>query len=314
MKRTLIIGLLLSIAFSLQGTETDHSSVSLQIREAERRIYRVDTPIVLQVNLKNESPDPYLFELAGKKLFNLELDVSTLYNESLPPSEEYIRERSSNQHVYYREIRLLPEEEFSFYSDVSAYVKIPEPGIYFVKARFLPHLGGQKSLSSNTITLYIQPKEDGTVSYPEKTAAEKLRILQKEQLPPDRVVAYTIHARQGEEWEKFFLYLDVEQLLLQNSLQAARYRYSSEEERVEMVRKYRELLENRAVDEDILLQPADFRIVKTEYTPEKAEVLVDADFVYPGFTETRRYVYYLHRPEGFWIIYKYQVLGQESRR
>ena len=80
-----------------------------------------------------------------------------------------------------------------------------------------------------------------------------------------------------------------------------------------MVKEYRELLENEVVDEDILLKPSDFTILKTEYTPEKAEVLVDEFFRYPDFTETRRYVYYLHRPEGYWIIYKYQVMGQETQ-
>lgn len=312
LKRTLFIGLFISAALFLQAVETDITSVNLQIREAERRIYTVDTPVVLQINLKNESADPYLFELAGNKLFNLKLEVTNLYNEAIPASEEYIRERGSNQQVYYRELRLLPGEEFSFYSELSSFVNVPEPGIYFVKADFMPHLGQQSSLSSNTLTLYIQPSGAENPTGTERIAFEKRQVLRREQLPPDRIVSYTIHARQKEEWEKFFLYLDVEQLLLQNSLQAARYRNSSEEERVKMVTTYRELLENEVVDEDILLRPSDFRILKTEYTPEKAEVLVEVDFSYPGFTETRRYVYYLHRPEGYWIIYKYQVMGQET--
>lgn len=314
LKRTLFIGLFISVALILPAAETDSNNVSLQIQEAERRIYTVDTPVVLQINLKNESADPYLFELAGNKLFNLKLEVTNLYNEAIPASEEYIRERGSNQQVYYRELRLLPGEEFSFYSDLSSYVKVPEPGIYFVKADFMPHLGQKASLSSNTLTLYIQPSGADNSTGTERIAFEKRQVLQREQLPPDRIVFYTIQARQKEEWEKFFLYLDVEQLLLQNSLQAARYRHSSEEERVNMVNTYRELLENEVVDEDILLQPSDFRILKTEYTPEKAEVLVEEDFSYPGFTETRRYMYYLHRPEGYWIIYNYQVMGQETSR
>lgn len=313
MKRAILSIFLTCITFSFLFADLNQDGVQLTLKEVQHQIYTLDTSIQLQLDLMNESPDPYLFELAGNKVFNLEVEVSNLYNEELPASEKYIREKTSNQQVYYREIRLLPGEQFSFTFDLSQFTEIRKPGIYFIQASFSPHLGQQVSLDSNTLTIHLYPTQQQAESAEAAMDMEKEEVLQKYQLPPDQVVEYTLHARQREEWEKFFLYLDVEELMLQNPLKKAQYRRSPEERRLQMVSEYRELLQNEVVDEDILLKPSDFQILKTEYTPEAAEVLVTEEFQYPDFTEKRRYVYYLHRPEGFWIIHKYQVMGQETQ-
>ena len=313
MKRILFIVLILCFSAAALSADMQPDSVQIGIREAERQIYSVESPINLQVNLHNPTAAPYLFELAGNKVFNLEISVTNLYNEALPASENYIRERTSNQQVYYRDIRILPGEEFSFFVDVLDFVSIDEPGIYFIQARFFPNLGGRESLSSNTLTLHVQPVTSDPGNIDQLTGMEVDQVLKKQQLPPDQVVSYTIQARQQEEWEKFFLYIDIEELMLQNRLKAAEYRRSSDEERVRMVNQYRDLLQAEEIDNDILMKPVDFSIEKTEYTRENAEVRVSAEFRYPDYSEVRHYLYYLHRPEGYWTIYKYQVMGQETR-
>ena len=312
-KRILIISSFLCFAVSMLAADMHTDSVQLGIREAEKKVYTVESPISLQVNLHNNTAAPYLFELAGNKIFNIELEVSNLYNEALSASENYIRERTSNQQVYYRDIRILPGEEFSFYIQMEDFIDLDSPGIYFIKASFFPHLGARTTLDSNTITIHVHPSDTGSGNLDEIIAIEKDEVLKKRQLPPDQVVEYTLSARQHDEWEKFFLYLDLEQLMLQNKLKNAEYRRSADAERVRMVNTYRELLMNQQVDNDILLKPADFSIEKTVYTPENAEVRVSAEFRYPDYTEIRHYLYYLHRPEGYWTIYKYQVTGQETQ-
>lgn len=312
MKRIIFICLITFFSLLPLIAAPNAIGVSLHIEETEKQIYTPATPIELQLSVRNESPDPFLFELAADKVFNLELNVTNLYNETLPASEKYIRERSSNQQVYYREIRLLPGEKFSFFVEASDFVRLNTPGIYFIQADFSPHLENSSSLSSNTLTLHVQPSMDSESDYRSEVVASTRQVLQKHQLPPDQVVDYMLSARQNNEWEKFFLYLDVEQLMLQNPLKKATYRRSSEREQMRMVEEYREMLKNEMVDTDILLKPIEYRVLKTEYTPEEATVLVDQEFKYPNFTEKRRYMYYLHRPEGYWGIYNYQVLGQGS--
>jgi len=313
-KRSLIIYLYLFTFISVVPllAATHGNGVSLHIKETQKQIYTPDTPIELQISVRNESPEPFLFELAANKVFNLELNVTNLYNETLTASDKYIKERTSNQQVYYREIRLLSGEEFSFFVEASEFVDVHTPGIYFFQAVFSPHMENKEEINSNTLTLHVQPSLEEESEYKSEIVSTTRDVLQKHQLPPDQVVDYMLSARQHNEWEKFFLYLDVEQLMLQNPLKKATYRRSSERERVRMVEEYREMLKNEMVDTDILLKPVDYTLLKTEYTPDEAEVLVNQEFKYPNFTEKRRYVYYLHRPEGYWVIYNYQVLGQES--
>lgn len=313
MKRFLFIFLVLCLSVSPLTADTHPESVQLGIREAERQVYTVESPISLQVHLNNHTAAPYLFELAGNKVFNIELEVTNLYNEKLSASENYIREKKSRQQVYYRDIRILPGEEFSFYIDVDDFVSIDTPGIYFIQASFFPDLGTSSALHSNILTVHVHPAGSERGELEEILEMEVDQVLQKQQLPPDQVVEYTIRARQRDEWEKFLLYLDIEQLMLQNRLKEAEYRRSSEEERLRMVQRYRELLMNEEVDNDILLKPVDFSIEKTVYTPQTAEVRVSKEFRYPDYTEIRHYRYYLHRPEGYWTIYNYQVMGQETR-
>ena len=313
MKRIVFIYLITFFSLLPLVAATNESGVSLHIEETRKQIYTPAAPIELRISVRNESPDPFLFELAADKVFNLELHVTNLYNETLPASEKYIRERSSNQQVYYREIRLLPGEQFSFFVETADFVKLNNPGIYFIQAQFSPHLENRSSLSSNTLTLHVQPSLDPESDYRSDVIASTQQVLQKHKLPPDQVVDYMLSARQKNEWPKFFLYLDVEQLMLQNPLKKATYRRSSEREQMRMVEEYREMLKNEMVDTDILMKPVDYQVLKTEYTPEEATVLVDQEFRYPDFTEMRRYVYYLHRPEGYWEIYNYQVLGQGSQ-
>lgn len=312
-KRILFIFLVLCLSVSPLAADMHPESVQLGIREAERQVYTIDSPISLQVHLHNHTSAPYLFELAGNKVFNIELGVTNLYNEKLPASENYIREKKSRQQVYYRDIRILPGEEFSFYIDVDDFVSIDTPGIYFIQASFFPDLGTSSALHSNILTVHFHPAGSERGELEEILEMEVDQVLQKQQLPPDQVVEYTIRARQRDEWEKFLLYLDIEQLMLQNRLKEAEYRRSSEEERIRMVRKYRELLMSEEVDNEILLKPVNFTIEKTVYTPQTAEVRVSKEFRYPDYTEIRHYRYYLHRPEGYWTIYKYQVMGQETR-
>ena len=313
MKRILFIAFFICCALQLYSADLQEAPVRLDIREAEKQIYTVESPISLQLHLRNQSAAPYLFELAANKVFNIELEVTNLYNEGLPASEKYIKEKSSKQQVYYRDIRLLPEEEFSFYIQVDDFISIDAPGIYFIRAKFHPNLGTGEALISNTLTVHIHPSGSDKSELKDIIDMEVDQVLKREQLPPDEVIEYMLTARQQEEWDKFILYLDVEQLMLQNRLKEAEYRRSSEQERVRMVNEYRTLLQNEEVENDILIKPVDFTVVKTVYTAQEAEVLVDEEFRYPDYTEKRHYLYYLHRLEGYWTIYKYQVLGQETR-
>lgn len=300
----------------LSGTE----AAELMVRLFDRTVYTPMTAINLHVTLKNNEASPFRFHAAENRIFNLDFDVRNLRNLPLEHSEHFKIERSSSQRVFYREIVLLPGEEYSFIADLKDFITIDVPGVYTIQASFFPDINGfmpsgdsAAALHSNTLTVQIHPHLSDIPAYREKIDSETGMILVREKLPPDEVVSYMLKARQRSEWPKFFLYLDIEKLMLQDPRLRVEYRNKSEQERFRMVEQYREALQKRQVDTDILVVPTRFTITNTSYTPDQATVEVIQTFEYPDFSENRKYTYLLHREKGYWMIQDYYVrnLGTE---
>ena len=74
-----------------------------------------------------------------------------------------------------------------------------------------------------------------------------------------------------------------------------------------------EELKNKRVDNDILLVPSSFEILKTSYTQNEATVVVDEEFIFPDYTEFKKYTFYLHRYGAVWTIYNYEVRNLGTR-
>jgi hypothetical protein len=315
-KKVLLVFFIQLLILPLFGFE----AVELMVRLYDRTVYTPKTAINLHLTLKNNDSSPYRFHAAENRLFNLDFDVRNLRNLPLEHSQHFKIERSSSQRVFYREMVLLPGEEYSFIADLRDYVNIEVPGVYTIQGSFFPDLnrnlttaGAETSLTSNTLTVQIHPHLSDVPAYRERLDAETGRILVREKLPPDEVVAYMLNSRQRGEWPKFFLYLDVEKLMLQDPRLRIEYRNKSEQERFLMVEQYREALQKRQVDTDILVVPTRFTIVNTSYTPSEATVEVIQTFEYPDFSENRKYTYLLGRDRGYWMIHDYYVrnLGTE---
>jgi hypothetical protein len=116
-------------------------------------------------------------------------------------------------------------------------------------------------------------------------------------------------ARQQSQWEKFFLYLDLEAMLTRDAYQKRRYLAENEEGRRRMTAQYRLSLQNSTVDGDIGLIPTTFEILRTVYNNDQGTVIALLKFRYINYTELRRYTYYLEKKDNFWAIVNYSVEG-----
>jgi hypothetical protein len=136
-------------------------------------------------------------------------------------------------------------------------------------------------------------------------------ILVRERLPPDEVVAYTLTARQRSQWEKFFLYLDLEAMVARDGSRRRQWLAESEEGRRRMVARYRGELQNAVVDGDIATIPTEFQIERTTYGAEEGTVVVLEKFQGSGaaYTEKKRYTYTLRRKDDIWTIVDYVVVN-----
>lgn len=289
--------------------------VSVSIRFSDKKIYYPESEIQLQVRIINNSINPFSFNSAEIRSFNFNFNVKTLTNISVNESDEYLLRNRSNNPVFYREITLLPGEEYAFITSLDDYVDINESGIYIIQSKFYPNFQmGLESeyFESNILTLSVRPP----VSIPlfqEQIDIETGEILEMIAMPPDEVVKYMIEARLQSSWTKFFLYLDIESLLLNHPDRKHQYKKLSEEKQIVMIEEYKNELKNKRVDNDILLMPSSFEILKTNYTQNEATVVVSEEFIFPDYTELKKYTFYLHRLGSVWTIYNYEVRNLGTR-
>jgi hypothetical protein len=308
--------------------------VSFSIRYFDKRIYHApgaqSEPIYVQVTITNNSPSTYRFKLADDRAFSIEFDVRTMTNRTVEPADILVRKRSGSDRIFFREISVESGESFSFVEDLRDYVKLAEPGSFVVLARIYPELlrteffrtevsrsSGENdgsSLVSNQLTLSIRPAViPGPGNVPLTMDIDTGEVLARERLAPDEVVDYLISARQKSQWEKFFLYLDLEAILARDPVKKREWAKESEEGRRRMVARYRNDLQQTVIDGDITAVPFEYDIERTNYNSLEGTVTVLEKFRIGNYTELKRYVYYLQRKDKDWIVVDYVVtnLGTE---
>jgi hypothetical protein len=294
-----------------------NAGIDFNIRFFDRRIYYAQSdPIYIQITITNNSPLTYRFKLADERVFSIDFDVRTVSNRSLEQADMLIRKRTQYQQIFFREIAVESGESFSFVEDLRNYVKIGQAGSYVVQARVYPELfrfGTDAaliqpvSLESKRLNLSIWPPLATTAEgIPLEMDVATGAVLVRERLAPDQVVDYMISARQKSQWEKFYLYLDLESMLTQDSARQRRWLSESAEGRKRMVDQFRQELKNPTND-GISLIPTDYTIEETKYNNFEGTVTVLEKFKNLYFTEVKRYIYYMRFKDNVWTITNYSV-------
>jgi hypothetical protein len=316
------------------------SAIGVGIRYFDKRLYYPETgDILVQVTVTNNSSEAYRFKLSDDRAFSLDFDVRTLANRKVPDADILERKRIRRQNIFFREVSLDPGESLSFIENIRDWRRLDKPGAYIVQAKFYPGLfkaegadsgesqgfenlaglagesgGGAEAFVSNRLNLQIRAPEilnsDGIpVALEEETQA----VFYRERIPPDEVVTWTLQSRQKSQWEKFFLYLDIEQMLLRDAARGRTWRAASEEGRRRILASYREDLSRQVIDGDISAIPLEFTIERTTYNSDEGTVVALEKFKTGDYTEIKRYTYYLRRTGDIWLIVDYVVqnLGTE---
>jgi hypothetical protein len=314
--RFLALIILTFSAFSLLfALETPvRGEVEFSIRFYDRRIYYVESdPIYVQITIANNSPNPYRFKLADDRAFSIDFDIRTMSNRELPQADSLIRKRTQYQQVFFREIAIESGESFSFVEDIRDYVSFSQAGSYRVRAKVYPELNratNVAALESNYLSLSLRPSAiRGPGGIPLEMDVDTGAVLVRQRLAPDEVVSYMLTARQQSQWERFFLYLDLESMLLRDAVQRRRYLAENELGRRRMITDYRQSLQTAILDGDISMIPTTFEIQRTVYDNYEGEVTALLRFRNPTFTELRRYTYFLEKKDDYWVIVNYSVQG-----
>ncbi|MCR4822551.1 MAG: hypothetical protein K5873_06730 [Treponema sp.] len=323
MKRTLlaiisIFAIFAQFGFS-ENKASDYSKASVSIKFYDRTMYypgsKSDNPIYVNVAITNEGTDTLRFKLADDRMFSLDFYAYTIKNTTLPSTKDLVIKRSTNQTVYFRELAIEPGETYSFVENVKDYIQIDEPSVYYLEMRFYPELYKSRMIEipSNRLSLDIRPAPSASSSSLLPVENKTTALLKPEAISPDKVVEQTIIARQKSLWDQYFLYMDIEQMMIRNSEVNRKYKNASADERNRMLQSYKaDLMQNR-IDYDIVSIPESFQIENTSYSQTEGSVSVIQWFKYPNFSEKKRYIYKVRQRDGIWQIYDYSVtnLGTE---
>jgi hypothetical protein len=312
----IFILILSGVFFPLYAAEND---VGINIRFMDRRIYyAADDPVYVQMTIANNGPAPYHFKLADERVFSLAFDIRAMTNRPLPDADIFIRKRTAWRHIYFREITIESGESFSFVEDLRDYAELKQPGSFRVQAKVYPELyrsADSPALASNYLHLSIRPPLiPGPDGIPLEMDVATGAVLVRQKMPPDQVVEYMLRARQESQWEKFFLYLDLEAMLSRDAFQKRKWTAENEEGRRRMVAEYRQNLQGGVMDGNISVIPTSFTMEQCQYNSSEGTVTVLEKFRQITFTELRRYTYYLERKDEVWMIVDYSVasLGTEA--
>ncbi|MDR0408818.1 MAG: hypothetical protein LBH18_00255 [Spirochaetaceae bacterium] len=318
----------------------EQSDINVEIRYFDKQLYYPrQGDISVRLTVTNNSSESYRFRLADDRIFSLDFDVRTLANSPVEDADVLIRKRTGQRQVFFREFSLDPGESLSFTENLRNWRSLDKPGSYIVQAKFYPDLFkpapnetgdslfvslsgtpsenknvGQKAIESNRLNLHIRaPAILNSEGIPVALDEETQAVYFREAMPPDEVITWTLSSRQKSQWEKFFLYFDIERMLLRDAARGRAWRSESEEGRRRMLAKYREDLSSQVIDGDISAIPYEFTIERTTYNEEDGTVSVLEMFKTGDYTERKRYTYYLHRSGDIWTIVDYivQNLGTE---
>jgi hypothetical protein len=317
-------GAALSGGVSANGPGT----VEFSIRFFDKQIYHVENdPVRVQITIANNSPSTYRFKLADERVFSVDFDIRTIGNRALEAADSLVRKRTQNQQVFFREIAVESGESFSFVEDLRDYVNLNQIGSFVVRARVYPELyrsAGTGSpanrtsdavhpfpaLESNRLSLTLRPPLiPGPDGIPLEMDVETQTVLVRERLPPDQVVEYMLSARQKSQWEKFFLYLDLESMLARDAYRQRQWLAEGEEGRRRMIADYRQRLQGAVIDGDIAVIPTEFAMERTQYNNAEGTVTVLEKFRTGNFTERKRYTYFLRQKDSIWTIVNYSVVN-----
>ncbi|MDR1210896.1 MAG: hypothetical protein LBK40_01560 [Spirochaetaceae bacterium] len=304
--------------FPVLGSVSAAESVDINIRYFDKRIYYVERdPILVQLTISNRGTSTYRFKLAEERAFSVDFDIKTLTNRAVDATDSLIRRRTLNSQVFFREVSVEPGESFSFVEDLRDYGMLNQSGSFIVQARLYPELMrnartdlSPDALESNRLSLNLRPvplSEDGSI--PLVLDADTNAILVREHLPPDQVIEYLLTARQKGQWEKFFLYLDLESMISRDSARRRQWLAESEEGRQRMLDRYRGELQSAVVDGDIATIPSEFAVTRTVYGAEEGTVTVVEKFRVGTYTERKEYTYHLRRRDDIWTVSDYTVLN-----
>lgn len=306
MKKTILFTL-----FALLTISAYSQPISVNIEFTHPKIFKMNEDIYIDVKLSNKEETPYSSLIAQDKRYSFDFELTSLQNKQQKHSAEYSNFFNRVQPVFHSVVRLEENEGYTYRILLNDYFDMNITGQYILKCVYYPEMKLSNSVNntvvkSNSITLNILPTNSDEYFIQEQIAAEQEKSLVMEKKAPDEVVDYMLKARINGEWEKFFLYIDLDKMISADITFGKRYKKADSDKQQEILREYKEYLKKDKINE-ISYLPCQFEIIKTEYTAGSGKVDAFVMFKEHDYIDKKYYTYFLKKQDDKWKITNYTV-------
>jgi hypothetical protein len=263
------------------------------------------------VKISNKETTPYSSLMAQDKRYPFDFELISLQNKQQQHSADYSNFFNRVQPVFHSVVRLEENEGYTYRVLLNDYFDMNITGQYILKCIYYPEMKLSNSpdntaVKSNSITLNIRPADSDEQFIQEYIVAEKEKSLIMEKKSPDEVVDYMLNARINGEWEKFFLYIDLDKMICADITFGKRYKKADSDMQQEILKEYKEYLKKDKINE-ISYLPCKFEIIKTEYTAGSGKVDAFVMFKEHDYVDKKYYTYFLKKQDDKWKITNYTV-------
>jgi len=286
----------------------------VKIELGNPKIYKEGDNIYLNVILLNKTNSVQSTYIAEDKKYSFDFSIVTTKNQEIRYRKEYVTHFNRVQNIYMSKISLMEEEGYIYKILLNDYYDLNMTGQFYVTGYFYPNLkvndDRSNAIKSNQLVINIREKNFDDRYYAntvevDDTNGSPVETLKK--IPPDEVVDYMLSARMKRNWDKYFLYMNMDELIKTNNIFGRDFGKKNLEQQRELIKNYKEYLKKDNIN-DINFLPHKFDIVKTTYSQTEAKVEVLVQFKSLDYIEQKYYTFFLRRNGEYWSVYSYEVM------
>ncbi len=293
------------ILFSFFNRMSGEMQVALQFY---KETYRLNEPINVLINVANNSSAPVSFSVSPLIYESFFFSLKTPKNEDVPLLDTFQVEMKNNASSSgdFRQITLMPQEEFSRLIDITKWFDIRESGYYYIKGIFYPNpdIKSQSSESFN-YKIYIKPPLLMENQLSEQQQERQAEFEKVKMLPPYDVIDDLLDAKMKKDWERFLLHIDASRLIKSfddyyKSYENAR----SGTYQLQIIEDFKNYL--TVYWQDRILS---YKILESHIKENDSTVIAEVDYKVRLVTYTLRYTFSLYKNHlNQWLVYDYSAL------
>ncbi|MDD5065554.1 MAG: hypothetical protein PHF84_00770 [bacterium] len=284
----------------------------------DREKYRIAEETFLNVEINNEENDAVHFYTSPYKLNNCKIEVLNLQQgEALEERYSKLVEKNNLKQekpelFMNRETALYPDEVLKFKMNLQEYFEFPEPGRYKIQVVFDPFPGETQEHTvylSNPLYLIL---DKSAVQKEYDDIVDRLKSLEDAKVyAPDSTIQYILDAYKRKDWNNYFLYQKLPNLILRYDPFKAQYLNASENMKGKVIADFKQWVMNqkeREIDQYEILEV--FHAVKENKATVKCKVKYTK---YSDFN-TFYYLYTLRREGTKWFLEDVDVLSYSKEK